>query len=86
MTKKTLTQKCISEECGLRITLLCIKRKKIDKSDLYVEVEGLYPIETGSSEATVSRNAIYEDKVRKLGSKERYQQAVESAYKYLGYN
>lgn len=63
-----------------------LKRKKIDKSDLYVEVEGLYPIETGSSEATVSRNAIYEDKVRKLGSKERYQQAVKSAYKYLGYN
>ena len=63
-----------------------LKRKKIDKSDLYVEVEGLYPIETGSSEATVSRNAIYEDKVRKLGSKERYKQAVEYEYKYHGYN
>lgn len=63
-----------------------LKRKKIDKSDLYVEVEGLYPIDTRSSEAVISRNALYENKGRNLGSKERYQQAVESAYKYLGYN
>lgn len=62
-----------------------LTRKKIDKSDLYVEFDAAYPLQIGSNEATITRNANYEQNVRKLGTPEKYTQAEDSANRYLGY-
>lgn len=60
-----------------------LTRKKLDKSDLYVELDAAYPLQIGSNEATITRNANYEQQVRKLGAKERYSQAEDSSNRYL---
>lgn len=62
-----------------------LTRKKIDKSDLYVEFDAAYPLQIGSNEATITRNANYEQNIRKLGTSEKYTQAEDSANRYLGY-
>ena len=58
-------------------------RKKIDNSILYVELDAAYPLQIGNNEATLTRNANYEQQVRKLGTNEKYSQAGYSANRYL---
>lgn len=60
-------------------------RKKIDKTQMYVEFDAAYPLQIGQNEATITRNANYEQNVRKLGTGEKYSQAQDSANRYLGY-
>lgn len=61
-----------------------VTRKKIDKSQLYVEFDSAYPLQIGQNEATITRNANYEQNVRKLGTNEKYTQAQDSANRYYG--
>lgn len=58
-------------------------RKKLDKTALYVELDATYPLQIGNNEATITRNANYENSVRSLGTKEKYSQAGDSANRYL---
>lgn len=60
-----------------------LTRKKLDKTDLYVELDATYPLQIGNNEATITRNANYEHNVRSLGTKEKYLQAGDSANRYL---
>lgn len=60
-----------------------LTRKKLDKTDLYVELDATYPLQIGNNEATITRNANYENSVRSLGTKEKYSQAGDSANRYL---
>lgn len=61
-----------------------LTRKKIDKAKMYVEVDALQPLSVGRNEITVSRNADYENLRRKIGTKDRFNQAVISSATYLG--
>lgn len=60
-----------------------LTRKKLDKTALYVELDATYPLQIGNNEATITRNANYENSVRNLGTKEKYSQAGDSANRYL---
>lgn len=60
-----------------------LTRKKLDKTALYVELDATYPLQIGNNEATITRNANYENSVRSLGTKEKYSQARDSANRYL---
>lgn len=60
-----------------------LTRKKLDDSNLYVEFDATYPLQIGNNEATITRNANYERRVRTLGTKEKYLQAEDSANRYL---
>lgn len=60
-----------------------LTRKKLSKTDLYVEFDATYPLQIGNNEATITRNANYEHSVRSLGTKEKYSQAGDSANRYL---
>lgn len=60
-----------------------LTRKKLDDSVLYVEFDATYPLQIGNNEATITRNANYERRVRTLGTKEKYLQAEDSANRYL---
>lgn len=60
-----------------------LTRKKLDKTALYVELDATYPLQIGNNEATITRNANYENSVRSLGTKEKYSQAGDSANRYL---
>lgn len=60
-----------------------LTRKKLDKTDLYVELDATYPLQIGNNEATITRNANYENSVRSLRTKEKYLQAGDSANRYL---
>lgn len=60
-----------------------LTRKKLDKTALYVEFDATYPLQIGNNEATITRNANYENSVRSLGTKEKYSQAGDSANRYL---
>lgn len=62
-----------------------LKRNKIDKSDMYLEMDATYPLQIGSNEATITRNANYEKNVRGLGTPEKYSQAQDTSNRYLGY-
>lgn len=72
-------------EVAKKGTEINLTRKKIDKSDMYVEIDATYPLQIGSNEATITRNANYERNSRGLGTKEKYSQAYNSANRYLGY-
>lgn len=60
-----------------------LTRKKLGKTALYVELDATYPLQIGNNEATITRNANYENSVRSLGTKEKYSQTVDSANRYL---
>lgn len=60
-----------------------LTRKHMDNSTLYVELDAAYPLQIGSNEATLTRNANYERQVRTLGTPEKWLQAKDSSNRYL---